>query len=866
MDENSSYKRNISSNSLTPEEDNLLSIALDEYDDLFPNIMTCPQADFIPILERYIQIALVPKGKVYPSGTLSKIIKIIQHKYYEPEYLLVNKLIQSIDNIKACEKLSGNNYVPHCNSTSTPVHKCGDKLYMLGTYLLCLKCKLIYRSTCVMLHCDSCDVDYYTSIDKDNNLKYKPATWEKYHCNAILNDVMKCFKCKNCFYINVYNKKLCCLKCNFEIDQKRIKWKCIICGEEFLSDAKVYNQLEFKNMKMAVKQSIYEGIEAKPDYVPCCDLDKTEIEKYKFYHKKECNGIIYLGMLDKKKIVVCSKCHKLYYYEHHYWTCPICKERFRLSSGSTPTNQQNSSVKRNPRHSSSNNSSEKDSSYYRFQERKNSQILRYDTPNSPNYGKYHEHSNNQSGNKDRRGMIDNESQGRNRGASTNCIRANRNKPGSKGISVFKLNMDNVPVEERFHAKSPNKRMNMNNMNDLGKKLYNININVNVNIDNTNNNITTNNYNNNINNNANGNAQTGNIRKIPLPFNIRRKDSSTVGSNSSTGPKTTTSNSNFSNNSNEDSNIINNNNIGIIRSNSNSPQTNTTMHLASPQSNFNSDDYTILRQIGEGTFGKIYAVEDKNKKRYAMKKILANSLDEISALKSELDMLISLSKYKLNLVTIYGVEYKQLDKTTFVMYVLMDLAVRDWEKEIEFRKMRKNFYTEQELIVILKELTFTFAELQRHNISHRDIKPQNILLFPDQSFRIADFGEAKEVLQNNIHKNTLRQTIRGTELYMSPILFHALNTKGAGAKYTEHNTFKSDVFSLGLCFLLAATLTFNSLVDIRELTDMLSIKIVLGRYLKGKYSSKFTEILYNMLEINEKDRKDFIELNKYVENM
>ena len=102
MDENSSYKRNISSNSLTPEEDNLLSIALDEYDDLFPNIMTCPQADFIPILERYIQIALVPKGKVYPSGTLSKIIKIIQHKYYEPEYLLVNKLIQSIDNIKGC--------------------------------------------------------------------------------------------------------------------------------------------------------------------------------------------------------------------------------------------------------------------------------------------------------------------------------------------------------------------------------------------------------------------------------------------------------------------------------------------------------------------------------------------------------------------------------------------------------------------------------------------------------------------------------------------------------------------------------------------------------------------------------------------
>ena len=77
------------------------------------------------------------------------------------------------------------------------------------------------------------------------------------------------------------------MKCNFEIDQNRIKWKCIICNEEFQSEAKIYNPLEFKNMKMAVKQTLYEGIEAKPDFVPCCDLDKAEILKYNDYHKKD---------------------------------------------------------------------------------------------------------------------------------------------------------------------------------------------------------------------------------------------------------------------------------------------------------------------------------------------------------------------------------------------------------------------------------------------------------------------------------------------------------------------------------------------------------------------------------------------------
>ena len=36
--------------------------------------------------------------------------------------------------------------------------------------------------------------------------------------------------------------------------------------------------------------------------------------------------------------------------------------------------------------------------------------------------------------------------------------------------------------------------------------------------------------------------------------------------------------------------------------------------------FNIDDYNIISQIGEGTFGKIYSTKwNKNNKEYAMKK-------------------------------------------------------------------------------------------------------------------------------------------------------------------------------------------------------------------------------------------------------
>ena len=94
--------------------------------------------------------------------------------------------------------------------------------------------------------------------------------------------------------------------------------------------------------------------------------------------------------------------------------------------------------------------------------------------------------------------------------------------------------------------------------------------------------------------------------------------------------------------------------------------------------------------------------------------------------------------------------------------------------------------------------------------------------------------------------------------MSPILFRALNKRQT---HIIHNTYKSDVFSLGMCLFLAATLTFQSLYDIRELKDMQLIKNILVKYLIVKYSYDFVHILIKMLEVSEDLRPDFIELEK-----
>ena len=156
---------------------------------------------------------------------------------------------------------------------------------------------------------------------------------------------------------------------------------------------------------------------------------------------------------------------------------------------------------------------------------------------------------------------------------------------------------------------------------------------------------------------------------------------------------------------------------------------------------------VKNVVESGKIGKIYEVKDANGRKYAMKKILTSSQTEIASLTKEYEMLLSLSSYKLNLVNIHGMETKQLDKTTYVMYVLMDIAVRDWEKEIEIRKKKKNHYSEHELEEIIRQLIHTFAELQRHGISHRDIKPQNLLIdLNTQTLKLCDFGSAKKLVQ------------------------------------------------------------------------------------------------------------------------
>lgn len=95
--------------------------------------------------------------------------------------------------------------------------------------------------------------------------------------------------------------------------------------------------------------------------------------------------------------------------------------------------------------------------------------------------------------------------------------------------------------------------------------------------------------------------------------------------------------------------------------------------------------------------------------------------------------------------------------------------------------------------MIKGIVSAVSFLYDHNIVHRDIKPQNILISKGNP-KLADFGFAKETSKDKDLKQT--GTNIGTLLYMAPQLIFEEN---------PHYSIKCDVWSVGVLMYYVAVL-------------------------------------------------------------
>ena len=286
------------------------------------------------------------------------------------------------------------------------------------------------------------------------------------------------------------------------------------------------------------------------------------------------------------------------------------------------------------------------------------------------------------------------------------------------------------------------------------------------------------------------------------------------------------------------------------------------------------EFIYGKQIGKGTFGKIFSVKwIKNNKNYCLKeerlkdeydfqnrkkvyRIIQNFITKTGS--KNIIHLYCILCYKKKSINNDNINQNQNIKNEnyhYEYYELMEKAEKDWEEEISERKQTDKYYTEKELFNIIFQLVSVLSLLEKYNITHRDIKPQNILILKG-NYKLCDFNELKELEKDGL----IIQRVRGSELYMSPILFYGLHNH---IYKVRHNTYKSDVFSLGMCLFYAASLTYGGVDSIRELIDMNEIKKIIYDYLGNRYSEKLIFLILNMLEIDEIKRPNFIQLEKIV---
>ena len=819
-------------------------------------------------------------------------------------------------------------------------------------YLLyCIECDMIYKSDLIRFKCDLSNECFYSRILDNNDLvnNNQLVTWKKYHCNIIINDAMKCQKCSENLYFLQNNKNIFCKKCNIEFNPKELVWKCMKCKCDFVAEVKIFNPLEYKNMKICIKETLFQKKKAKPKYLACgC---KVEFQKLDFLHKNSCNGKLFLGELNEKKVVICSKCESIGMYEDYIWTCPKCLKRFKINDKEEKEEKENENknnkdekikkpINRFFNYSNSNwnikitnnnvcvykspkgfknkflfpqkNDSEENDIKSEFKNMaklsRNNSALKYEKKKCPSgipspskiikemrsiYNVKIDNKNNIKTPKYSPKIFHSKCESKvenNIKSSKNNCKFTRSKKLVSNIDLSEIKNIHCLIDKYFGG-SP---LNNDNKKLLGSENEYIKSSKEIKYpkDKSKNNLFT-----------DVDLEEKVQVNMKLKNNVREISSKAVTPNiikTKIRMKRCNSGCNRIKINTDDpipynKNILKNNEInsGKIpikkkinnyrgksfnrRGESTSCDSNEQVNNSKPEENcsdknkkiipgkFNINHYIIKKQIGQGTFGQIFLVEDKNDhNKYALKKIIAGSSNDINNIQKEYQILLDIQNnvQDINVVNIFGLSKYKLDITTYVLYVLMELASTDWEKEILSRKANRKYYSEKELIKILSSLVKSLSILQKQNISHRDIKPQNVLVFHDKYFnkiyKLADFGEAKELLKDD--KPTNKQTLRGTELYMSPILFFALRGRKV-MKYIKHNPYKSDVFSFGLCSLFAATLCFESLYDVRELKSNVSLRVVVEKYLKFRYSHDIISIITKMLDVNESTRMDFIELEK-----
>ena len=215
--------------------------------------------------------------------------------------------------------------------------------------------------------------------------------------------------------------------------------------------------------------------------------------------------------------------------------------------------------------------------------------------------------------------------------------------------------------------------------------------------------------------------------------------------------------------------------------------------------FLADRYEIIEQIGTGGMADVYKAKCHKLNRYVAIKVMKSEFSQdktfVSKFWAEAQSAAGLTNP--NVVNVYDVGVEN-----GIYYIVMELVEGvTLKKYIE--KRGKLPYKEAVSIAI--QVANGMDAAHKHNIVHRDIKPQNIIISKEGKVKVTDFGIAKVASSSTINSSSTMGSVH----YISP--------EQARGGYSDE---KSDIYSMGITLfeMLTGRVPFNG-----ETTVAIAIK-------------------------------------------
>eukprot|EP00347_Sterkiella_histriomuscorum_P000241 403376637 len=228
-----------------------------------------------------------------------------------------------------------------------------------------------------------------------------------------------------------------------------------------------------------------------------------------------------------------------------------------------------------------------------------------------------------------------------------------------------------------------------------------------------------------------------------------------------------------------------------------------------------------KHLGKGAFANVYKISKVQ--TFAMKVYNQNKKEMLEQDLVEFKIMSQIkSKY---LCQVKDSFFQKNEQKLCIVYELAQHGDLGKYCKLNFKEKR---IPEDVLKQWLAQTALGLKELHSRNIIHRDIKPQNILVFDHDDVKIADYGLAKIVNEDT----PLIQSVVGTISYMSYEMKQGL----------EYD-FSTDIFSLGMTFIYLITNTIPNVTDQSEN----NIPEIAG------YSVEFVHMLKTMINIKKEQR-------------